>query len=76
MRIGAAVSAALHVGPVEDEQGLEVGDIYSVGTVFCIRMTDLRRFVLYEELYCIEIQQKNIRTTVHYLQPANLKHCL
>ena len=46
---GAAASAALHVSPVEDEQGPplvggpEVRDIYSVGTYFCFRMPDLRR---------------------------------
>ena len=45
---GAAASAALHVSPVEDEQGLlvgglEVGDIYSLGTALCFRMPDLRR---------------------------------
>ena len=44
---GAAVSAALPVSPVEDEQGTlvggpEVGDIYSVGTDFCFRMSVLR----------------------------------
>ena len=45
---GAAVSAALPVSPVEDEQdplvgGPEVGGIYSVGTDFSFRMPDLRR---------------------------------
>ena len=45
---GAAVSAALPVSPVDEEQGPlvggpEVGDIYSVGTDFCFRMPDLRR---------------------------------
>ena len=45
---GAAALAAFPVSPVEDEQGPlvsgpEVGDIYSVGTDFCFRMTDLRR---------------------------------
>ena len=45
---GAAASVALHVSPVEDEQGQlvggpEVGDIYYVGTYFCFRMPDLRR---------------------------------
>ena len=30
-----------------------------------------------EEFYYIKIQQKkHTHTTVHYLQPANLKHCL
>ena len=41
-------SVALPVSPVADKQGPmvggpEVGDIYSVGTDFCFRMTDLRR---------------------------------
>ena len=44
----AADSAALHLSPVEDEQGPlvggpEVGDIYSGGTDFCFRMPDFRR---------------------------------
>ena len=46
--IGAAASAALPVSPVEDEQvplvcGSEVGDIYSVGTEFCFKISNLRR---------------------------------
>ena len=46
--IGGGCTAALHVSPVEDEQGPrvggpEVGDIYSVSTDFCFRMPHLRR---------------------------------
>ena len=61
---GSPASAALHVRPVEDEQGpmvggLEVGDIYYVGTDFCFRMPDLRR--LDEEVD--ELNGSGVQTT-------------